>query len=141
MHPDMSKCPANAQISSLYRDENSEYKSQNKNIVSGGHSLKLAEKQNFRTRVWQIIHSIPPGRVATYGQIASLADHPNQARLVGKILSQLPNDTKLPWHRVLNAQGRITSPGHQTQKTRLAEEQVQLINGRVNLKIYQWQTQ
>jgi methylated-DNA-protein-cysteine methyltransferase-like protein len=100
--------------------------------------LKTEEKEDFRAKVWQIIHAIPRGRVATYGQIARLADHPNQARLVGKILSQLPTGSNLPWHRVLNAQGRISSPGGETQKIRLAAEDIILVNGRVNLKFYQW---
>jgi methylated-DNA-protein-cysteine methyltransferase-like protein len=100
--------------------------------------LNTAEKEDFRTKVWQIIHSIPRGRVATYGQIARMADHPNQARLVGKILSQLPPGSNLPWHRVLNAQGRVSSPGGQVQKLRLEAEDIVMVNGRVNLKFYQW---
>jgi methylated-DNA-protein-cysteine methyltransferase-like protein len=100
--------------------------------------LKADQKEEFRAKVWQIIHAIPVGKVATYGQIATLADHPNQSRLVGKILSQLPSGTNLPWHRVLNAQGKITSPSGSTQALRLADEGVILLNGKVNLKLYQW---
>lgn len=106
---------------------------------TGGQKLKIEEKKDFKAKVWRIIHSIPRGQVATYGQIAGLADHPNQARLVGKILSQLPNDSNLPWYRVLNAQGRISSPGSDTQKLRLADEGIVLVNGRVNLKLYRWE--
>ncbi len=103
--------------------------------------MKIQEKEDFRVKVWRIVHSIPRGSVATYGQIARLADHPNQARLVGKILSQLPANSNLPWHRVLNAQGRITSPGSESQRLKLADEGVMLVNGRINLKHYGWQIQ
>ena len=105
---------------------------------SGNQTLKPDEKEDFRAKVWKIIHSIPWGRVATYGQIARMADHANQARLVGKILLQLPAGSKLPWHRVLNAQGRISSPGGKTQKQLLADEGISLVSGKVNLKLYQW---
>jgi methylated-DNA-protein-cysteine methyltransferase related protein len=46
--------------------------------------------------VWQIVHAIPVGRVATYGQVAALAGMPQKSRLVGRVLSRLPNGTKLP---------------------------------------------
>jgi methylated-DNA-protein-cysteine methyltransferase-like protein len=102
--------------------------------------VKPEEKHDFQAKVWKITHSIPRGRVATYGQIARLADHANQARLVGRIMSQLPAGSKLPWHRVLNAQGRISSPGGKSQQLRLADEGIILVNSRVNLKLYQWET-
>ena len=76
--------------------------------------------------------------MASYGQIAQLAELPGHARLVGRILSQLPADTKLPWHRVLNSQGKITNPGRVRQEARLAEEGVNLLNGRVSLKLFGW---
>jgi methylated-DNA-protein-cysteine methyltransferase-like protein len=123
----------------IYRDKNPEYKGCCEiNAETGHRILNPDEKMEFRSKVWKITHSIPRGRVATYGQIASLADHPNQARLVGKIMSQLPAGSGIPWYRVLNAQGRITSPGGDAQKLRLAKEGVVLVNGRVNLKLYQW---
>jgi methylated-DNA-protein-cysteine methyltransferase-like protein len=109
------------------------------NAEIGNQILKPGEKEDFRAKVWKITHSIPRGRVATYGQIARLADHANQARLVGRIMSQLPTGSNLPWHRVLNAQGRISSPGGKTQQLRLADEGIILVNGRVNLKLYQWE--
>jgi methylated-DNA-protein-cysteine methyltransferase-like protein len=100
--------------------------------------VKAEEKEDFRQKVWQIVHGIPVGKVATYGQIARLADHPAHARMVGKILSNLPRGSQLPWHRVLNAQGKITSPGKARQQERLATEGVIVVNGRLNLKLYQW---
>ena len=95
-------------------------------------------RQNTQERVWQIVHQIPKGKVASYGQIAKLAGIPSHSRLVGRILSGLPPNTRLPWHRVVNSQGRITNPAKDRQQTRLEQEGVTLINGRVSLKIYGW---
>ena len=88
--------------------------------------------------VWQIVNAIPEGSVATYGQIATMAGAPQQSRLVGRILSRLPKGSKLPWHRVLNSQGKISNPDPTRQQDRLEAEGVSLINGRVRLKSYQW---
>ena len=76
---------------------------------------------------------IPAGKVASYGQIARLAGMPNQARLVGHTLRNLPAGSKLPWHRVVNARLRISlSGGSQVrQRQRLEQERVEFIGGRV----------
>lgn len=100
----------------------------------------MAERQEtVRGRIYQVVNQIPRGKVASYGQIARLAEMPSHARLVGRILSQLPADTKLPWHRVVNSQGKITNPGRVRQEARLAEEGVNLLNGRVSLKLFGWE--
>jgi len=95
--------------------------------------------EKTRELVWQIVHAIPSGKVATYGQVASLAGMPQQSRLVGRILSRLPRGTKLPWHRVINSQGKISNPNPDRQTERLEKEGVTLINGRVSLKNYRWE--
>ena len=97
-------------------------------------------RQNSQERVWLIVHQIPKGQVATYGQIARLAGIPRHSRLIGRILSGLPTNTRLPWHRVINSQGRITNPAKDRQQSRLEKEGVTLINGRVSLKVYGWDT-
>ena len=80
---------------------------------------------------------IPPGCVATYGQIAALAGMPSHARYVGRTLRDLPNDTRLPWHRVVNASLRISarigtgSGGQNLQRQRLQAEQVEFIGERI----------
>lgn len=91
-------------------------------------------------RIWQVVASIPRGYVATYGQVAELADVPRGARLVGRTMSQLPKDSKLPWHRVVNAAGRLSLQGsaYDRQKDRLRAEEVLLVNGRINLKRFRW---
>jgi methylated-DNA-protein-cysteine methyltransferase-like protein len=59
-------------------------------------------------RIYDVVGRIPPGRVATYGQIAKLAGRPGHARQVGYALSALPEDSDVPWHRVINAKGEIS---------------------------------
>jgi methylated-DNA-protein-cysteine methyltransferase-like protein len=61
-------------------------------------------------QIYDVVREIPRGRVATYGQIAELAGIPGQPRRVGYALSALPRGTAVPWHRVINAQGRISFP-------------------------------
>ena len=53
--------------------------------------------------VLEVVGEIPSGKVATYGQIASLIGRPKNARLVGKILSQVEIYGDYPCHRVVNA--------------------------------------
>lgn len=94
-----------------------------------------------RERIFQAVFNIPAGKVATYGQIAELAGLPRAARLVGGTLKGLPADSKLPWHRVVNASGRISLPmeGHgQIQRKRLEDEGVVFLQGKVDLANYRW---
>ena len=59
-------------------------------------------------RMYEIVRHIPRGRVATYGQVARLAGIPGHARQVGYALHSLPDGSDVPWHRVVNRQGRIS---------------------------------
>jgi len=61
----------------------------------------------FDRRVWAAVALIPPGRLATYGQIAELIGAWGCARQVGWALRRLSLPSQIPWHRVVNAQGRI----------------------------------
>ncbi|MCH9691117.1 MAG: MGMT family protein [Gammaproteobacteria bacterium] len=92
-------------------------------------------------RIWLALAQVPSGYVVTYGGLATLAGTPGAARLVGQTLRKLPKNTNLPWHRVINAQGRISlpQPAAQRQITRLEREGITLLNGRVDLKKYLWQ--
>ena len=94
-------------------------------------------------RIFTIVKEVPKGYIATYGQVASLAGLPGYARVVGQTLSKLPRDTKLPWHRVISASGKISvledSESFLEQKQRLLNEGVTFTKTRINLKEYQWQ--
>ena len=81
--------------------------------------------------ILHVVASIPQGNVASYGQVAKLAGYPGHARYVGTVLKKLPSNSKLPWHRVINAKGEIAFPvgskRYIKQLSLLAEESVMLI--------------
>lgn len=85
-------------------------------------------------RILAAVRALRRGEVAGYGTIARRAGLPGRARLVARILAQ-NDDPRLPWHRVLRADGRIAFPpgsqGFQEQARRLAAEGVAVRNGRV----------
>jgi len=94
-------------------------------------------------RIWAVVRKIPKGRVATYGQIAAMAGFAKQPRLAGYAMHNIPDGEKLAWHRVINAQGRISFPKggskYREQKRRLEAEGVVFIKGRVDLSRWRWQ--
>lgn len=75
----------------------------------------------FFEQVYALVRCIPSGRVATYGQIARLLGQPHAARTVGWAMRAAPEDQNIPWHRVVNATGRISlrSPDGVTHQRRL----------------------
>lgn len=103
---------------------------------------KPAAQNLRRERIWQVVSRIPRGTVASYGQIARLAELPGYARFVGHVLKSLPPGSRLPWHRVVNSQGRLSfapgSPQYQRQKDLLEGEGVVFINGRFSLRRFGW---
>jgi len=92
--------------------------------------------------IWDTVLQIPPGRVASYGQVAEEAGLPRRHRLVGKALRELPVDSGIPWYRVMNAQGRISLPPRSEsailQRELLEEEGVEFRGGRVDLRRFGW---
>lgn len=92
--------------------------------------------------IWRVIAAIPPGRVASYGQIGALAGLPRGARQVARALRHAPAELGLPWHRVLAVNGRIaipaTSRGYRTQISRLRGEGIVVTSGRVDMRVYRW---
>ena len=94
------------------------------------------------TKIYAVVRRIPRGKVATYGQVAALAGLPNHARLVGYALHAVSEGSTIPWHRVINAQGRISIRGSAsatvTQRLRLEQEGVRFMSGRVKLTLYGW---
>jgi methylated-DNA-protein-cysteine methyltransferase related protein len=94
-------------------------------------------------RIYAVVRRIPRGRVATYGQVATLAGLPGHARQVGYALHALPAGTAVPWHRVINAAGAVSLrawPGDElTQRQLLEEEGVGFdLRGRVRLESVRW---
>ena len=93
-------------------------------------------------KIWSVVGRIPTGSVSTYGDIARFAGYPRCARLVGAALRAAPASLSLPWHRVINAQGKLSLPADagkaQEQKELLEAEGVVFLSGIVNLKQYAW---
>ena len=91
-----------------------------------------------------MVRKIPRGRVATYGQVARLAGLPGHARQVGYAMAALPAGSLVPWHRVINAEGRVSprraGPGAGIRQRQLLErEGVKFApSGKVPLERYGW---
>lgn len=98
--------------------------------------------QTHRPEIWRIVHSIPPGRVTSYGGVAKLAGLPRGARLVGRVLAQLPESSALPWHRVVNSRGTISFPPgserYREQRERLLTEGVEFRGERIDWHRFGW---
>lgn len=95
-------------------------------------------------RIYSVVRRIPRGRVATYGQVARLARLPGQARLVGYALSALPDRSRVPWHRVVNARGQVSArrdggPMAAVQRVLLEREGVSFnaLNA-IRLDLFRW---
>ena len=107
------------------------------------HTALNTKTDELARQILQVIALIPYGKVATYGQIAKLAGLPKHARLVGYILKKMDADTEIPWHRVINSQGKISLikvnlQGENIQSLKLLAEGVVVIGDKINLKKYQW---
>lgn len=93
-------------------------------------------------KIWRTVSRVPPGCVATYGQIAREAGLGRGARRVGQALRKLPNGSDVPWHRVINAQGKISLPAGsdagRAQRRRLQAEGIVFRGGRVDLERFRW---
>jgi methylated-DNA-protein-cysteine methyltransferase-like protein len=126
-------------------------KTKNQNPIDGGRKSVFSQsgddtglsqpslgpcQPSTKERIWQVVAMIPQGFVATYGQVAGLAGMPTHARYVGRTLRELPNNTRLPWHRVVNASLRISTriaagAGQNLQRQRLEAEEVEFIGERI----------
>jgi methylated-DNA-protein-cysteine methyltransferase related protein len=101
------------------------------------HSLTAKQK------IWFVVALIPEGKVACYGKIADLAGLPGRARYVSRALKEAPEALSLPWHRVINSQGKISFDKfsqmfqHQTECLRI--EGVAVNSGKIALSEFEWQ--
>ena len=106
-------------------------------------SITASDFDKWVKMVWQVVQGIPRGHVLTYGEVARLAGMSRAARRVSQAMRRAPRGVKLPWHRVVNAQGKISFPedssGYQEQKDRLEAEGVVLLNGKIDLDRFGYQ--
>ena len=94
---------------------------------------------DFQERVRSYVGSIPTGKVVTYGQVAQQVGSPDAAQAVGNVMRALPDETDIPWHRVVSAQGRLAADEVREQRRRLADEGVRVADeGAVDLDEHRW---
>lgn len=95
-----------------------------------------------REALYGVLAQIPPGKVVSYGQLAEMAGLGRAARWVGRVLGQLPDGSRLPWHRVIAAGGRLSlaagSVAGNEQRARLRAEGVLVHNDRVDIRRHGW---
>ena len=100
----------------------------------------LLTQQQRKEAIYLALVQIPKGKVITYGNLAKLAGMPNGARLAGRLMCELPEGSKLPWHRVINSQGKLSLPensdSYREQIRRLEKDGVVITNGKIKLSIY-----
>jgi methylated-DNA-protein-cysteine methyltransferase-like protein len=93
-------------------------------------------------KIWQVVAAIPEGCVASYGQVADMAGIGRQARYIGRALGKLPEGHAIPWYRVIRSNGQIAFPlgssQFEEQAQRLREEGVEVRDGRIPMKTFQW---
>lgn len=97
-------------------------------------------KQQFTKRAIGIVRATPLGTVTTYGRIAELAGNPRAARQVSRVLHACSKKENLPWHKVINKEGKIVLKrfqGYEEQKMPLESEGSE--SGKINLDKYFWQ--
>jgi methylated-DNA-protein-cysteine methyltransferase-like protein len=105
--------------------------------------LKSRSRSATFERIYAAVRRIPRGRVATYGQIASLSGVAGDARLVGYALSALPEHHDVPWHRVINARGEISRHSSleyvKIQRAMLEAEDIEFDEkDKISLERFQW---
>lgn len=105
--------------------------------------MRPAPRSRAYPRIYSVVRRVPRGRVVTYGEVARLAGYAGQARLVGYALSALPGHSALPWHRVVNREGRVSRramPGAElSQRMLLEAEGVRFDQrGRIPLDRFRW---
>ncbi|MFT5259686.1 MAG: methylated-DNA-protein-cysteine methyltransferase-like protein [Gammaproteobacteria bacterium] len=103
----------------------------------------MSQSESLYKRVYKVVERIPAGKVATYGQIAKMSGKCT-ARQTGYAMAAVPDDLDVPWHRVINAQGKISArsdgePDPYQYRALLAEGVLFSKTGRVDFKRYGWQ--
>lgn len=100
----------------------------------------LMTQEERKEAIYLALAQIPAGKVITYGNLAKLAGMPNGARLAGRLMCELPDGSNLPWHRVINAQGKLSMPvdsaGYREQMLRLEKDGIEIHNGKIKLSLY-----
>lgn len=99
---------------------------------------------NSYDRIYAVVRQIPVGKVATYGQVAELAGLIGKPRVVGYALYKVAPEDEIPWQRVINAKGEISTSAFRDgsddlQRVLLEDEGVKFEGNKINLTKYRWQ--
>lgn len=98
--------------------------------------------KNSFEKIYEVVNCIPEGKVASYGQIAELAGNRRWARVVGYALHAVPEEKKIPWHRVVKKDGEVYGGAESSSGKRqidlLKKEGIKFDGEYVDMKKYQW---
>lgn len=117
-------------------------------IAKDGKGVAMAQSKlpsNTYSKIYDIVRQIPPGKVATYGQVAELAGLFGKPRVVGYALFRVAEpDDSIPWQRVVNSKGEVSysqvrNGSDYLQRHLLEEEGIEFkANGKIDLSTYRW---
>lgn len=100
------------------------------------------KSSSFYSKVYKIVQQIPAGKVATYQDIARLANSPKASRAVGSAMKNNPDMNSIPCHRVVGSDGKMHgyafANGITSKMELLKKEGIQFINNKVDLKTSRW---
>lgn len=117
-------------------------------LIDNSYNLSIGNKcglagDSLSKKVYEYLTTIPKGKVVTYKQVAESLGNKGLARVVGNILHKNPDEHKYPCYKVLNSKGELAEAfvfgGKGVQKQKLEKEGIKIINGKVDLSLYQWQ--
>jgi methylated-DNA-protein-cysteine methyltransferase related protein len=99
---------------------------------------------DFIAQVYTVVKRCPRGRIVSYGGVAAMVGKPRAARAVGRALNSLPDESKVPWWRVVNSRGEVSirgvEHGEVLQRTLLEREGVKFQkSGRISWNDYGWE--
>jgi methylated-DNA-protein-cysteine methyltransferase-like protein len=109
------------------------------------------DRVDFDLAVWEVVRTVPPGRVTTYGSVAKAIAAPDGvaaktyaafgARWVGSAMARCPDE--VPWHRVVNSRGEVSLRSEEGRVEQLARLQSEGVapgtNGRIDLRAHGWE--
>ena len=108
--------------------------------VSGQVILNIIKIMTLNEKIYKIVSKRPYGKVATYGQIATLCGNPYYERAVGNALHRNPDPDNIPCYRVVNSKGELSGAfafgGAGQQEELLKADGIEVVNGKVDLKVY-----
>ncbi|HEY0304474.1 MAG TPA: methylated-DNA--[protein]-cysteine S-methyltransferase [Longimicrobiales bacterium] len=99
---------------------------------------------DFAAEVYRVVRKCPRGKIVSYGGVAAMLGQPRAARAVGRALNSLPDNSNVPWWRVVNSRGEVSIRGVQhgeiLQRKLLEREGIKFTrNGRISWQLYGWQ--